>query len=60
MGNKNQFSERMRNVHFKSKIFVLVAILLAGLFAFSYWGMSTQNNDFMTKIEALETSVKIG
>ena len=60
MGNKTQFNERMRNVHLKSKTFVLVGILLLGFAAFSFWGMSTQNTDLLSKIEALETSVKIG
>ena len=57
---KNQLNERMRNVHFKSRTFVLVGILLLGFAAFSFWGLSSQNTDLLGKIEELETSVKIG
>lgn len=53
-------SERMRNVYFKSRTFVLVGLLVFGFAAFSFWGLSTQNSDLLSKIEQLEDNVNIG
>lgn len=59
-GNHSHLSENMRNVHLKSRTFVLVGLALFGFAAFSYWGLSTQNNDLLVKIEQLEDNIKIG
>lgn len=59
-GNHSHFHENMRNVHVRSRGLIFVALALTGFGAFSYWGLSTQNNDLLTKIEALEDNLKIG
>lgn len=59
-GNQSILGENMRNVHFRSRTFVLIGFALAGFTIFSYWGLSTQNNDLQDKIERLEDNLNIG
>jgi len=60
MARAAHFGENMRNVHVKSRSLVIVAIFVLGFLAFSFWGLSTQNNDLLAKIELLEDNLKIG
>ncbi|XP_046639672.1 uncharacterized protein LOC124320817 [Daphnia pulicaria] len=59
-GNHSHLGENMRNVHFRSRTFVLIGLALAGFAIFSYWGLSTQNSDLQVKIERLEDNLNIG
>ena len=53
-------SDTMRNIHVKSKSFVVVGfVCVLGFAAFTFWGLSTQNSDFLVKIEQLEDNLKI-
>lgn len=42
------------------KSFMLIGLFIFGFTVFSFWGLSTQNNDFMLKIEQLEDNLKLG
>ncbi|XP_032788198.2 eukaryotic translation initiation factor 5B isoform X2 [Daphnia magna] len=59
-GNQSILGENMRNVHFRSRTFVIIGCALAGFALFSYWGLSTQNSDLHDKIERLEDNLNIG
>jgi len=60
MARTAHFGENMRNVHVKSRSLVIIGTFLLGFAAFSFWGLSTENNDLLAKIELLEDNLKIG
>ena len=50
----------MRKVQLRTRSFITVGIFILGFAAFSFWGLSSQNNDFVLKIEQLEDNLKLG